>query len=284
MPQELRRIFDEDAERYARARPGYPAELFTDLAELTEIGPGDGKPRRGRVLEIGPGTGQATAELVRLAADVTAVELGPDLAAALGQQLAPALAGGSFGIEVGAFEEWPLPSEPFDVVACFTAWHWLDPKVRSAKVAAALSPGGSLATVTTFHVRGGTVPFFAEAQDCYMRWDPATEPGIQLEEADSIPPARDEADTSVAFEPAIRRRYRQDLTYSTAAYLDLLNTYSGHRALPADRRAGLLGCLADLIDHRYGGTVTKSYLYELRVARTPSDPTSARQSASPDSA
>lgn len=45
---ELRRIFDEDAARYDRARPGYPAELFSRI------------PRGSRVLEIGCGTGQAT--------------------------------------------------------------------------------------------------------------------------------------------------------------------------------------------------------------------------------
>jgi SAM-dependent methyltransferase len=290
MAQELRRTFTEDADLYQRARPGYPPELFTDLAELTGIGPDTGsrigpetgsrggpragsrvRPetgspggRRGRVLEIGPGTGQATLELARLAAEVTAIELGRELAAVLRRRLAGL--DGRVRVEVGAFEEWPLPPEPFDVVASFTAWHWVDPGVRSAKAAAALSAGGALATVTTSHVRGGSVDFFDAAQECYLRWDPATEPGIQLLDADLIPPATDEADTSPDFHPAIRRRYVQELTYSTAAYLDVLNTYSGHRALPADRRAGLLADLGNLIDHQHGGSITKAYLYELRVA------------------
>src|SRR3712207_7201414 len=38
----LRAIFDEDAERYDRARPGYPAALFDDLAALA----GDRKSTR----------------------------------------------------------------------------------------------------------------------------------------------------------------------------------------------------------------------------------------------
>ena len=260
MPQDLRRTFNEDADLYARVRPGYPAELFADLADLTGIGP------RSRVLEIGPGTGQATFELADLGAEITAIELGPELAAVLRRRLErPGQR--PMQIEVGAYEAWPIPLVPFDVVASFTAWHWLDPAVRSAKAAAALRPGGSLVTVTTSHVRGGTTEFFDEAQDCYLRWDPATEPGIQLLEADSIPPTRDEADDTAAFQPATRRRYRQDLTYSTTAYLDLLTSYSGHRALPAERLAGLLTDLGNLMDQRYGGTVTKSYLYELRVAR-----------------
>lgn len=49
-------------------------------------------------------------------------------------------------------------------------------------------------------------------------------------------------------------------------YLDLLGSYSGHRALTAEARAGLRACLAALIDERHGGTVVKRYLTELRVA------------------
>lgn len=36
----LSRTFDEDAERYDRARPGYPARLCDDLAQLAGARPG----------------------------------------------------------------------------------------------------------------------------------------------------------------------------------------------------------------------------------------------------
>ena len=68
-------------------------------------------------------------------------------------------------------------------------------------------------------------------------------------------------------------RYEWQQTYSTAAYLDVLRTYSGHRALQADLRAGLLDCIAQLIDTRYNGAITKRYLNELRVARLRPRPT-----------
>ncbi len=72
---DLRLGFDGDADRYARARPGYPAEAFDDLAATVDLGPGS------RVLEIGPGTGQATRDLARTGASTTAVEIGAQLAA-----------------------------------------------------------------------------------------------------------------------------------------------------------------------------------------------------------
>jgi SAM-dependent methyltransferase len=256
MPEALRAIFDQDAERYDRARPGYPPAVIADLSARAGLGPGT------RVLEIGPGTGQATLDLARLGPRVTAVELGPHLAGVLRRRSE----GLPVEVHVGAFETWPLPPSPFDAVTSFTAWHWLDPTIRSARAAAALRPGGTLATVTTSHVRGGGVAFFAAMQAVYEYWDPSTPPGLRLAESADIPPDLDEVDSSPDFGPATRTRHEQDISYSRDEYLDLLLTYSGHRALPAPRQAGLLCDLGTLIDE-HGGEVTKRYLYEVRVAR-----------------
>ena len=123
-----------------------------------------------------------------------------------------------------------------------------------------------LATVATHHVAGGSEEFFVAVQACYERFDPSTPPGLRLPAAEQIVQDSGELDRSGRFGPAIFRRYRWELAYSTAEYRDLLLTYSGHRALPLDVRNRLLDCIADLIDSRHGGTVTKSYLTELRVA------------------
>ena len=255
--ERLRTRFDEDAERYDRARPGYPPALFDDLAELAGIGPGC------RVLEIGCGTGQVTVPLAERGCEVVAVELGANMAAVARRNLARFP---SVRVETAAFETWPLPSEPFDLVLAATAFHWLDPAVRAAKSADALRPGGALATIATEHVAGGTEAFFAEVQECYERWDPATPPGLRLIHAADIPFADDEPARSGRFGPALFRRYERDLAYSTEEYLDVLLTYSGHRALEPTRQKGLLDCIAGLIDGRYGGRIVKRYLTELRVA------------------
>lgn len=257
MPDPLREIFDEDAERYDRARPGYPDALFDDLFELAELGPGS------RVLEIGCGTGQATVPLARRGCSVVAVELGSSLAAVAARNLASYP---NAQVVVSAFEGWPLPEEPFDAVVAFTAFHWIDADVGTAKVAAALRPGGSFATTATDHVAGGTDPFFVEVQDCYERWDPDTPPGLRLPLADDVVSSA-ERDPAGAFGASQLRRYETDRAYTTAAYLDVLQTYSGHRALDDEARAGLLACIGSLIDERYGGLVVKRYLRTMRVSR-----------------
>ena len=258
--ERLRATFDEGAELYDRARPRYPPALFDDLADLTGIGPGS------RVLEVGPGTGQATVPLAERGCRVVAVELGPDLAAVARRNLArfPTVE-----VATAAFEDWPLPKVPFDLVLAATVFHWIDPAVRVAKAADALRPGGALATVATHHVAGGDESFFAEVQDCYVRWDPETPPdGAPLRAADDIPSSSEELDRSGRFGPARFRRYEWELPYTTAGYVELLLTYSGHRALDPAAKTGLLDCIAHLIDHGHGGRITKRYLTELRVAST----------------
>ena len=151
----LRLTFGIDAELYDRMRPNYPAEMFEDLAEITGIGPGC------RVLEIGPGTGQATLPLARRGCELIGVELSPRLAAVARRKTAHFA---DVSIDVAAFEDWPLPAEPFDVVVSATAFHWIDPEVRVTKAADALRPGGVLATVATHHIAGGAADFFAEVQ------------------------------------------------------------------------------------------------------------------------
>jgi SAM-dependent methyltransferase len=258
--ERLRATFDEAAELYERARPGYPRALFTDLADLAGLRSGS------RVLEIGCGTGQATVPLAERGYAIVAVELGAELAAVARRKLTayPAVS-----VVVSAFEDWVLPSEPFDAVVVATAFHWLDPATRVSKSADALCQGGALATISTHHVGGGSwaQTFFDEVQTCYERWDPATPPGLRLKASSQIPFESDELDQSDRFMAPTFRRYEWEHTYSTATYLEVLQTYSGHRLLRSDLRAGLLTCIADLIDSRYQGSVTKRYLTELRVAR-----------------
>jgi SAM-dependent methyltransferase len=255
---QLRETFDQVADLYDRARPGYPPVLFDMLADLSGIGPGC------RVLEIGCGTGQATVPLAERGCQVTAVELGAAMAAVARRNLArfPAVE-----VVVAAFEDWPLPAEPFDAVVAATAWHWLDPEVRVGKAARALRPGGALATIATHHVAGDDQGFFVQSQTCYERWDPATQPGLRLSPAAEIPEDSQELDRSGLFGPAVFRRVGRELSYSTQEYLNVLRTYSGHRALEPAARDGLLACIAELIDTRFGGRIRKRYLTELRVAQ-----------------
>jgi SAM-dependent methyltransferase len=231
--------------------------VFDDLADLAGLNPG------ARVLEIGSGTGIATQPLAERNYHVTSIELGPKLAAVARRRLAsfPNVA-----VTIAAFESWPLPPEPFDAVVSATAFHWLDPSVRVTKAADALRPGGVLATITTHHIDGGDAQFFIDVQDCYRRWFPESA-GFRLPTAAELPADFTDLEHSGRFEPATFRRYEWEQPYSAREYLDLLSTYSDHRALEESARRHLLECISQLIVERYGGRIRKRYLNELRIAR-----------------
>jgi len=73
-------------------------------------------------------------------------------------------------------------------------------------------------------------------------------------------------DRSGRFGPALFRRHEWELVYSSAAYREVLLTYSGDRALAPAARRNLLSCIAQLIESRFGGRIAKRHLTELRVA------------------
>src|SRR5262249_58212759 len=110
--------------------------------------------------------------------------------------------------------------------------------------------------VNTEHVAGGTAPFFVDAQDCYERWDPDTPEGLRLEPAEAFAARVDlRADAEHGFGEAVLRCYETDRVYTAETYLDVLQTYSGMRAMESSALDELLTCIGELIDSRYGGVI-----------------------------
>jgi len=56
-----RMIFDKVSSSYLQARPSYPAKIYQDIA--TKIFKGNSVEKSKKILEIGPGSGQATQAL-----------------------------------------------------------------------------------------------------------------------------------------------------------------------------------------------------------------------------
>ena len=256
--ERLRKTFGSVAELYDRARPTYPAVIFDDLAELAGLEPGS------RVLEIGPGTGKATAELAQRDWAVTGVELSAELAEVARRNVPEA------EIAVADFESWEPAEGGFDAVVAFAAFHWIAPDLRYAKPVRLLRPGGALAVVHGHHVLPPDGDrFFAEAQDDYDAAMPRPDNAPPLPLDRIVDEWRAEFEVSGAFERVESRHHLQPLVYTADEYVDLLGTFSDHVAQPAEEREELFGRLHARISSRPGGTVTKHFLLTLTVGLTP---------------
>lgn len=260
--ERLRRrvTFDRVARLYDEVRPGYPEALFDDIVALSGLPPG------GRILEIGPGTGQATLPLARRGYRLLAVELGEDLAAVARQNLA---AYPGVEVRVGAFEDWPVEEGAFDLAIAATAFHWIDPAIGYPKLHRALRPAGAIALFRNEHVRTDrSAGFFAAVQEVYRREAPRMAANYRgLPEPDAVPDLSAEIARTGLFGPATVRRYRWDREYDAAGYVRVLGTYSDHRRLDDAARERLFRGIAGLIDSRFGGRIVKGYLSVLNVAR-----------------
>jgi SAM-dependent methyltransferase len=252
-----RATFDEDAAAYERVRPVAPASVFDDLVALAGLRPGSS------VVEIGPGTGQATRPLAARGLRVLALELGPRLAARARQNLA---AFADVEVVTTSFEAWDPGADRFDAVVACNSFHWVDPAVRFAKSAAVLRPGGCLVVLATpWVIPDGADRFWWDVQDDYAavgaeRVDPATKHPDRT--GDLGPAVR----ASRLFDEPTLRRHLFAVTFTADDYALNLSTQSGPKELPPDARAALIDRVRRRIDAA-GGTVTAYLLAQLTVAR-----------------
>ncbi|MEM7284950.1 MAG: class I SAM-dependent methyltransferase [Actinomycetota bacterium] len=222
------------ADAYVAGRPTYHPTVVTAVADSV---------RGGRVLDLGAGTGIATAALVDQRLDVVAVEPVDAMRAELARRLptVEVLAGGAEAI--------PLDDGAIDAVVVAQAFHWFDHERCLDELDRVLAPGGTL--VTLWNVRDESVPWMAEwtricdahAVDTpryrTMRWRDAIE-------ADPRFGLSDEVSTPNPYPSSPEGAVQRALSTSFIAALD-----DDRRADVADRIRALVTPLGDRFEFPY---------------------------------
>jgi SAM-dependent methyltransferase len=255
-PAEPRRSFDGAAEIYHGIRPSYPPSMFDELFRLL--------PSHPAILEVGPGTGQATRDLLSRGANVYAVEIGPAMAAKLREVLpSPALT-----VIVGDFEEVDVKEHSLDAVFSATAYHWISPKAQVDRPMSVLKPGGMVAIVDLNQVSSPEDKgFFAAAQPIYERYGEG-HTGPSAPERNAVdPPMHRVLCGDRRFSNVELRTYDWDQTYSAADYRKLMLSYSGTQMMTPLARRGLLDDMENFIRQQYDNQVTRPIVVTLTTAR-----------------
>ncbi len=249
--------FDADADGYDAARPGYPSAVFHRLRDDCGLGPGR------RVLEIGPGTGQATGELLDTGARIVAVELGANLAGRLRRRFA----GRPLDVVEADFEKTMLPAAEFDLVVAAMSLHWLDLPIALPKISRALRGGGWLAAWWTVFRDADPerkTPFRYALEDLLGRHALGRGGG-------GMPGALEhEAWRTVlatVFDEVRVEEIRWSISLDSRQLSGLFATFTEVTDLAVNRREMLLNDIAALVDEEFEGNVVENYVTVLYLAR-----------------
>jgi SAM-dependent methyltransferase len=253
----LKVTFDIVADRYHQARPAYPGELYAELLSAAGLQAGD------RLLEVGCGTGKATAPLAERGFAITCLEPGPSLAAAARSNLARYP---NVQVVGQAFEDWQ-PSGRFGLIFAATAWHWIDPAAGYQIAWRSLRPGGHLAIWRADHVfPADGDPFFREIQDIYDEIGAGMPAGTWYFAPGEQPDDRAAIEGSGLFTVTLIRHFDWEISYTAEAYIALLETFSSHIDMAGWQRDRLYGEIRRRLGARPDGKVRRHWGTVLQVA------------------
>ena len=155
---EERFAFDQIANVYKVARPGYPEALIEDVVSYADLKQGD------HILEVGCGTGQVTKGFAKRGFPIVAMDPGPEMLCGAREVLA-----GFSNVELRetTFEAWSVNQGAFRLIVAAQSWHWVSPEMRFTKAVEALSPNGSLAVFGNVPV-GLPTELLAQFEDIYL--------------------------------------------------------------------------------------------------------------------
>jgi SAM-dependent methyltransferase len=253
-----RRLFGPAAETYERARPGHATEVYEILADRCGLRQG------AKVLEIGPGTGMATRQLLDRGADpLVALEPDPALAAFLQERV-----GDRVEIRHTTLEEAELEDD-FELAVAASAFHWIDERVGLELVHDALGPGGSIALWWTLYGDVARDDPFREAVEPILL---ATPLSPSRPEQDGPPfaadePARVAALDAAGFQAVTAQRLEWERTWDTQGTRDLFGTFSPILALSPETRESVLDEIAAIADADFGGRVARPLVTRMYTAR-----------------
>ena len=261
------RSFGAAAADYDKYRPRYPDQLVDDVVAALS-----GR----RVLEVGAGTGIATAAFAARGLAMTCIEPDAQMAAMLLAKLAVAE---DLHVNVATFEEWsaarPAGAPGFDGLISAQAWHWTDPTTRWADAGAAVRSGGTIALFWNedHHADPRVLDAFTAAYErrgieirlVSTETAPSSDPTKTVEQgrSDGWPDGQAEADEY--FTNLRTHQYHWTDRVSVNDYVARVNTTSAHLILSPEARDALTAELIATLT-AYGDEIELAMTTDLTMA------------------
>ena len=265
---EKRTHFDESVLNYDKVRPEYSEKLFADVINFTGAG-------NKKALEIGAGTGKATTPFLDAGYDVTAVELGENMAEFLREKFKKYK---NFNVIVSAFEDVISEENSYDLIYAASAFHWLNAEISCPKVFRLLKSGGIFALMRYNFLATHNEALDDEIHKVYEKYyfSYYTSKPTMVRYRRSHDEFKEPAEIfkNYGFEDMKNYGFRDvslnfyDITWKFDAdeYIALLETFSDHRHLPEENRTALYaGIKEKIIDN--GGYLKGDDVFQLYMGR-----------------
>ena len=230
---EFRLIFDTIPEEFDCWRPRYCPAAFAALADYAALGPDK------RVLEIGPGTGQATEPVLDTGCQYLGVELGEHLAAVMGRKFGDRP---NFSLLRDDFVTCDLGGAQFDLIYSAATIQWIPEETAFPRVLSLLKPGGVLAMMkTSADYRTPNPALYDRIQAAYAAYFHPTETyrgGFRYDHA-----------VDYGFVNFETRRFSSRRVFTADEFVAMSATHCDHLTLREDDRRGLFdGIRAAILD------------------------------------
>ncbi len=257
---EYRRVFDLIPEQFDAFRPRYSPELFRDFIDRAGIGPGCS------VLELGPGTGQATDPILKTGCDYHAIELGEHLAAKMEEKYGSYP---NFHIVNDDFITHDFGDMKFDVIYSAATIQWIPEEVAFPKTFSLLKPGGVLAMMLLQEgdYRTPNEELYAEIQKLYDRYYYK----YSVQYRNMKPPFRYEHASDYGYTDLEYSDYSGVRVFTADEYVSYCGTHSDHIVIPEPYRTEFFEGLRKAALEA-GDKVVFRDTYRLYLARKPGVP------------
>ena len=250
---EFRKVFDTIPEQFDRCRPRYSAELFGALIPYAKIGPDKS------VLELGPGTGQATEPVLNTGCDYNAIELGEHLFEFMKRKYGHLP---NFHIVNDDFITHDFGGRRFDMVYSAATIQWIPEEIAFPKTFALLKPGGTLAmmlTVSDYRTPNETL--YTNIQKVYSEY---FKPEIRYTHGNF----RYDSAPAYGYTDFERREFRGERVMTADEYVSFCGTHCDHIVIPEPYRTPFFEGLRNAVLEA-GNRIVFLDTYVLYLAKKP---------------
>lgn len=251
---DFRKVFNDkvDPAFFDKFRFRYCDALFEDLIAFCALD--DTKS----VLEIGPGTGQATEPILKSGCSYLAIELGESFAQDMKRKFGTYK---NFDLVQADFETYAFEEVSFDLVYSAATIQWIPEEIAFSKTYRMLKRGGTLAMFMTHtDYKTPNEALYNRIQAAYDQFfKPEKHYALQFDYQNAV---------NYGFVDFERREYPQWVEYTADEYVSFISIHADHLTLPEPYRTGFFNSVREAIKE-FGGKITLKNTIVLYLTRKP---------------